>query len=130
MQPSVTGPVTVCELHEILLRVDGVVGMGYTVITAVFLCPRALPEIVTSEDTVTAEETALNPAVFAPVATVTDAGRDSTPESLLANVTTVGLVAGVLRETEQAFVWGPIRDCVPQEIWLSAADVPEKSELP
>jgi hypothetical protein len=69
---------------------------GYSVITAVFVTLPACAVTVTPNDWLTASETALNSAVFAPVATITVVG---TPRAalLLVSETFVGSVAAAVR---------------------------------
>ncbi len=62
----------------------------------------------------TAEADAVNPAVEAPPATVTEAGT-ATAELLLVRFTTVALVAAEVSATVQASVPAPVRDALLQE---------------
>ena len=67
---------------------------------------------------VTADAFAVKPTLVAPVATVTEAGTVRAL-LLLESVTTIGLVAAALRDTEHASDVGPVNVCVPHAILLN-----------
>ena len=62
----------------------------------------------------TAEAVAVNPALEAPAATVTEAGA-VTAVLLLARLTTIALVAANVSVTVQASVAAPVSDALPHE---------------
>jgi len=92
----VMGAMIVSVPHETILNVGVVAGAGYSVITSVLITLPAFPVIVTLTDLLTAAETALNPTLEAPAATVTEAGTFRAA-LLLVSATLVELVAGALR---------------------------------
>ena len=67
----------------------------------------------------TAEAVAVNPALEAPAATVTEAGA-VTALLLLARLTTIALVAANVSVTVQASVPAPVNDALPHETPLRA----------
>ena len=98
---------------------------AFSFIAKVLETPPVLAVKVTDCAVVTADTVAENPALVAFAGTVTVAGT-ATAALLLAKLTIKPLLAApVVRVTEQASLPAPVRDALPQEIALNAAETTE-----
>jgi hypothetical protein len=125
VQALVWAPVSDCVPHErpfSFAAAPGVELVGDSVNVSVFFTPPEAAVRVTIVVAFTAVALILNAAELDPVATVTEEGTFRAL-LLLESVTGVWLIAGALRDTVQALVWVPLRDCVPHDRLLNVATI-------